>query len=69
MRELVVEGQEVLIIPQNFKNANKGVVKSVSAGEFELELKYSPENLLKNTRNEMINNINSVEGFLIKYSV
>jgi len=49
MRELVVEGQEVLIIPQNFKNANKGVVKSVSAGEFELELKYSPENLLKNT--------------------
>ncbi len=49
MRELVTEGQEVLIIPQNFKNANKGVVKSVSAGEFELELKYDPQNLLVNT--------------------
>ncbi len=49
MRELVVENQEVLIIPQNFKNVNKGVVKSVSAGDFTLELEREPENILVNT--------------------
>ena len=49
MRELVVEGQEVLIIPQNFKFANKGVVTNVRAGDFDLELKYAPEGLLVNT--------------------
>lgn len=40
MRELVVEGQEVLIIPPNYKAANKGTVTAVSAGDFTLELKY-----------------------------
>ncbi len=40
MRELVVEGQEVLVIPPNYKAANKGVVTAVSAGDFTLELKY-----------------------------
>ncbi|MBR1460895.1 PilZ domain-containing protein [bacterium] len=49
MRELVVEGQEVLIIPQNFKYANKGIVKEVRAGDFDLELDYAPEGLLVNT--------------------
>lgn len=49
MRELVVEGQEVLIIPQDFKQANKGVVKEVRAGDFTLELKYPPEGILVNT--------------------
>ncbi len=49
MRELVVEGQEVLIIPSNYKFANKGVVTEVRAGDFTLELKYEPENILPNT--------------------
>ena len=49
MRELVVENQEVLMIPQNFKFANHGVVKSVSAGDFILELDYEPEGVLENT--------------------
>lgn len=48
MRELVVEGQEVLVIPQNFRNANKGIVKEVRAGDFDLELEYAPEGLLVN---------------------
>ena len=34
MRELVVENQEVLLIPQNFKFANRGKVSSVRAGDF-----------------------------------
>lgn len=48
MRELVVEGQEVLIIPRDFKKVNKGIVKSVSAGDFQLELKYPPDGILVN---------------------
>ena len=48
MRELVVEGQEVLIIPKDFKKVNKGIVKKVNAGDFELELKYEPDGILVN---------------------
>lgn len=49
MRELVVENQRVLIIPQNFRYANQGTVKSVSAGEFELELDNEPDGIMVNT--------------------
>lgn len=49
MRELVVEDQEVIIIPSNYKFANKGKVTSVSAGDFTLELEKEPENILPDT--------------------
>lgn len=49
MRELVVENQEILMIPQNFKFANKGKVTSVRAGDFTLELDYEPDGILENT--------------------
>ena len=49
MRELVVENQEILMIPQNFKFANKGKVTEVRAGDFTLELDYEPEGVLENT--------------------
>lgn len=49
MRELVVENQEILVIPQNFKFANRGKVTSVRAGDFTLELDFEPDNILKNT--------------------
>ncbi len=49
MRELVVENQEILLIPQDFKFANRGKVTSVRAGDFTLELDYEPENILLNT--------------------
>ncbi|MBD5401244.1 hypothetical protein HDR58_00370 [bacterium] len=49
MRELVVENQEILIIPQNFKFANRGKVTEVRATDFTLELDYEPENILLNT--------------------
>ena len=49
MRELVVENQEILIIPQNFKFANRGTVTRVNAGDFVLELDFPPENILENT--------------------
>ena len=49
MRELVVEDQEILMIPQNFKFANKGRVTEVRAGDFTLELNYEPEGIMENT--------------------
>lgn len=49
MRELVVENQIILLIPQNFKFANRGKVTEVRAGDFTLELDYEPEGILKNT--------------------
>lgn len=49
MRELVVENQEILVIPQDFKFANKGKVTEVRAGDFTLELEYAPDSILKNT--------------------
>jgi hypothetical protein len=49
MRELVVENQEILMIPQNFKFANKGKVTEVRAGDFTLELDYEPDGVLENT--------------------
>ena len=48
MRELVVEGQEVLVIPSNYKEAVTGIVREVNASDFKLELTKEP-NILVNT--------------------
>ena len=48
MRELVVENQEILVIPNDFTKACKGKVTSVSAGEFTLELDKEPSGMLVN---------------------
>jgi len=48
MRELIKKDQLVTIVPQDFKNSNKGRVTDVSLDGFRMELKYVPEGLLKN---------------------
>lgn len=48
MRELVKNEQLVTIVPQDFKNTNKGRVLDVSMDGFRMELKYKPEGLLVN---------------------
>ncbi len=48
MRELVVENQEILVIPNDFRKACKGKVTAVSAGDFTLELDKAPEGMLVN---------------------
>lgn len=48
MRELVVENQEILVIPNDFRKACKGIVKSVNAGDFTMELDRDTEGLLVN---------------------
>lgn len=48
MRELVKKEQLVTIVPQDFKNSNKGRVLDVSMEGFRMELKYKPEGLIKN---------------------
>ncbi len=48
MRELIKNEQLVTIVPQNFKNSNKGRVIDVSMDGFKMELKYKPEGLIQN---------------------
>lgn len=48
MRELVKKEQLVTIVPQDFKNSNKGRVLDVNMDGFRMELKYKPEGLIKN---------------------
>ncbi len=48
MRELIKEKQLVTIVPQDFKNTNKGQVLDVSNDGFRMELKYKPTGLLVN---------------------
>ena len=48
MRELIKNDQLVTIVPQDFKNTNKGRVLDVSMEGFKMELKYKPEGLLVN---------------------
>ena len=48
MRELIKKDQLVTIVPQDFKNSNKGKVLDVSMEGFRMELKYKPAGLIKN---------------------
>ena len=48
MRELIKKEQIVTIVPQDFKNSNKGKVLDVSQEGFSMELKYKPEGLVQN---------------------
>lgn len=48
MRELVKNEQLVTIVPQDFKNTNKGTVLDVSMEGFRMKLIYKPEGLLVN---------------------
>ena len=46
MRELVKNEQSVTIVPQDFKNTNRGTVTDVSMEGFKMELKYTPTGLM-----------------------
>ena len=48
MRELIKNNQLVTIVPQDFKNTNKGKVIDVSMDGFRMELKYKPTGLIVN---------------------
>ncbi|MBE7711002.1 MAG: PilZ domain-containing protein [Cyanobacteria bacterium SIG31] len=48
MRELIKKDQLVTIVPQDFKNSNKGKILEVGMDGFRMELKYKPEGLIKN---------------------
>ncbi len=47
MRELVEKGQNVIMIPADFKFANKGVITEVTPEGFTLELQYEPDGILR----------------------
>lgn len=68
MRELVVENQEILMIPQNFKFANRGVVTEVRASDFTLVLDYEPEGILENTYCEFYTQTNHGKLYFDSYA-
>ncbi len=48
MRELIKNNQIVTIVPQDFKQSNKGRVLDVGMEGFRMELKYKPDGLIVN---------------------
>ncbi len=47
MRELISKNQRMIIVPSDFKFANKGTVTEVMPDGFKLELEYEPEGILR----------------------
>lgn len=47
MRELLEKGQRVVMVPHDFKNANKGIITDVTADGFTLQLDYEPVGILR----------------------
>lgn len=47
MRELLEKGRQIMIVPTDFKNVNKGVITEVSTDGFKVELDYEPEGFLR----------------------
>lgn len=47
MRELIEEGKPITVVPYDFKNANKGIIKDVSQDGFTVELYYESIGMLK----------------------
>jgi len=46
MRELIEKERAITLVPHNFKNANKGIITTVSPSEFIIELDYEPDGIL-----------------------
>lgn len=56
MRELIEKDQRIVMVPADFKYANKGVVTEVSPDGFTLELEYDSDGILKNNYCEFYTN-------------
>lgn len=47
MRELISKDQRIILVPHDFKYANKGTITEVSPDYFMLELDYEPDGILR----------------------
>ena len=56
MRELIEKDQRVMMIPTDYKCANKGTVTEVNSDGFTLKLDYPADGILKNTYCEFYTN-------------
>jgi len=52
MNELLEKGQEIRIVPQDFRNSNKAKVIDVQDTNFSLEVFHSPDGILLKKMNE-----------------
>lgn len=48
MRELIEKDKEIIVVPSDFKCANKGIITDVKPTEFTVKLKYAAKGFLKN---------------------
>lgn len=58
MRELIEKDRQVLIVPHDFKCANKGVITDVQPDKFTVELEYEPQGFMKHNFCEFFTNTN-----------
>lgn len=47
MRELIEKDREIIVVPNDFKNSNKGIITNVTPLDFTVKLKYPAEGFLK----------------------
>ncbi len=52
MRELIAKDQRIIMVPHDFKFANKGTITEVQPDYFMLELDYDADGILKNNYSE-----------------
>ena len=53
MRELISKEQKIIIVPQDFKFANKGTITDVQPDYFMVELDYTPDGIMEKNYCEM----------------
>ncbi|MBP3924962.1 PilZ domain-containing protein [bacterium] len=58
MRELIEKDKLVLIVPHDFKCANKGIITDVQPDKFTVELEYEPQGFMKHNFCEFFTNTN-----------
>ncbi len=58
MRELIEKDKQVLVVPHDFKCANKGVITDVQPDKFTVELEYDAQGFMKHNYCEFYTNTN-----------
>lgn len=68
MRELIEKGQKIVMVPHDFKFANKGEVTDVFPDGFTLQLDYEPDGILKSNYCEFYTQTQNGTLFFTSYA-
>ena len=67
MRELISKGQRIIIVPHDYKYANKGTITEVNPDSFKVELDYKADGFLKSNYCEFYTQTNRGTLFFESY--